>query len=93
MKIEALMLEANVFDAYTIVGNIIIKEVEKIHGNYQPYAIIVFLKIDDCIMQELLMTDPMGDYVWDMDWWEGEREIELLGFTVLDDMKTPEHKL
>lgn len=55
--------------------------------NYYGDAAVT-LKIDGCVTTEFLSfyADSM-DFEWDSDWWEGSKNIELLGFRILRDLR------
>lgn len=48
-------------------------------------------------INELYLYDPESglphsEYVWENDWWEGEEDVEILGFINISDVKIPEEK-
>lgn len=87
-------------NAYEKVGNIIMQEAEKIYNDYNPCNFIVFLGLkykfetenERHFTNEIYFNNDVMQY-WDNDWWEGEPDIEILGFTSIDRLKEPMHKL
>ena len=54
----------------------VVQEQASIYGNC-----LVTLRVDDRITTELLcFNGDYGGFCFENDWWEGEKEIELLGF-------------
>ena len=60
----------------------IIKEKSPYYCDY-----LVSLDIGGDITSEILQFDaPTLDYIWQNDWWEGEKEVILLGFAPTRDI-------
>ena len=52
---------------------------------------IVCIEIDGSTTNELLLYDGNEDcFVWESDWWEGEKNVFLIGFKAVDDIEIPE---
>lgn len=55
---------------------------------YQDY--IVCIEIDGSTINEILQYDGNeGIFVWESDWWEGEKNVFLIGFQAVDDIDIP----
>lgn len=64
-------------DPYTEIANIIDKWCKK---NFYD-SFVATISRDGQIITEYLEIDGFSlDFVWENDWWEGEKEIYLLGF-------------
>ncbi len=53
--------------------------------NYYDNMIVSML-VNDSIKTEILIYED-GELIWLNDWWEGEREVALLGFRPVSMMK------
>lgn len=71
-------------DFYTIIG----KEIEQwSRDNHHYEEMVVRLRLDGTyVITEFLDFDGL-DYQWLNDWYEGETEVELLGFTPLSEIQ------
>ena len=82
-------------DGYDVVSDIIRKHADENFIDYYRHEFLAFIQLDDnppWITKEFFTHD--GDSVlWDMDWWEGQEEFELLGYTCIEDIEEPEVKL
>ena len=48
---------------------------------------IVTISIDDGEITEILEVDPLEDEcIWVNDWWEGQKDVKLLGFVPISDI-------
>ena len=68
---------------YDIIGNYIEKHIPVIDD------IIAVISIDGEIRNELLLVDgeigSTNNFVWQIDWWEGEENVELIDFFFVSD--------
>ena len=68
---------------YDVIGNYIEKHVSAIDN------IIAVISINGKIRNELLLVDgeidSANNFVWQIDWWEGEENIELIDFFFVSD--------
>lgn len=66
---------------YDIIGNYIEKHIPVIDD------IIAVISIDGEIRNELLLVEisSTSNFVWQVDWWEGEEDIELIDFFFVSD--------
>ena len=68
---------------YDVIGNYIEKHVSVIDN------IIAVISINRKIRNELLLVDgeidSANNFVWQIDWWEGEENIELIDFFFVSD--------
>lgn len=56
---------------------------------YEDY--IVCIEIDGSTTNQILSYDGNeGCFVWESDWWEGEKNVFLIGFKAVDDIEIPE---
>ena len=70
-------------DPYKEVADIVEKWCQQ---NYYSSALVT-LSIDGRKTTELLSFNGyLMEFEWDNDWWEGENEIALLGFEMLDNV-------
>ena len=82
------------FNQYDVVANMISDTIKKIYKNYFPGDLIVRMGIkyvedsDYDYDNYLLYGSEFGDDygVWHDDWCEGQRDIDLIGFTPVDDV-------
>lgn len=47
---------------------------------------VATLLLDGELETELVVLDQMGYLIWDNDWWEGQKDIRLLGFCPVHNM-------
>ena len=68
-------------DPYKYIADLVINHNRLIlYGSY-----IVRIKIGNIISNELLLLDDESDgYIWLNDWYEGEKDVSLLGFIPVD---------
>lgn len=66
--------------AYQIVFDYIIN---RIGENYSDY--IVTLALDGRITNELLLLNGDGEFEWYNDWYEGERDVQIIDFFPLEE--------
>ena len=71
---------------YDIVADIL---TEWCYKNYFT-DMIIQLKLDG-ITENIIVTWEDTDCVFEYDWWEGQRDIELVGFMDIHDVKVPEN--
>ena len=68
---------------YDVIGNYIEKHIPVIDN------IIAVISIDGEIRNELLLVDgeigSTNNFVWQIDWWEGEENVELIDFFFVSD--------
>lgn len=68
---------------YDVIGNYIEKHIPVIDD------IIAVISIDGEICNELLLVDgeigSTNNFVWQIDWWEGEENVELIDFFFVSD--------
>ena len=68
---------------YDVIGNYIEKHIPVIDD------IIAVISIDGKICNELLLVDgeigSTNNFVWQIDWWEGEENVELIDFFFVSD--------
>lgn len=66
---------------YDIIGNYIEKHIPVIDD------IIAVISIDGEIRNELLLVEisSTNNFVWQIDWWEGEENVELIDFFFVSD--------
>lgn len=59
-----------------------------VEWGYQNYfsTFIVKIKIDGDVLNEIAFSKN-AEIVWENDWWEGERNVELLGFAPIEKIK------
>lgn len=50
-------------------------------------GMIVCLSVDGEKTNELLLIGAMGEYLFEIDWWEGQKDVYLLGFTPISDLE------
>ena len=55
------------------------------YKNYFSIAIVCLSK-DGEKTNQLLLLDNGADYVFLNDWWEGEKDVSLIGFTMIEDI-------
>lgn|GEM_PF-6769557 len=71
-------------DPYKEVADIVDKWCQQ---NYYSSALVT-LSIDGRKTTELLsLNGYLMEFEWDNDWWEGEKDIVLLGFEMLDNIQ------
>lgn len=71
-------------DPYEEVAKIVERWCEKHYYN----SALVTLSIDGVETTEYLEFDGSEmTFIWENDWWEGEKEVQLLGFRMLQDLK------
>lgn len=79
------LLECKTRDPYTEIANYI-----------EAWYLSVRGWCDDCLVTisrngeeitEILFYTSAGEFEWEMDWWEGEKDIKLLGFRPISDLK------
>lgn len=77
-------------DAYSIIGNKVVKYIcnsnEALDSDY-----IVKLKINGIVSNELMSYNPSypDETYWNLDWWEGEENIEILGIIPVHKVEVP----
>lgn len=76
MKVE------NGYNAYETIAEWVIADDSKRGGAH--WAFIVLVRTGNCIEAELFSKLPGGSVMWDMDWADGETDIELLEYVPLD---------
>lgn len=69
-------------DPYTEAAEIIEQWAKK---NYYD-DFVVTLRLDGEIVTTLLCTDEAANLEWEDDWWEGQKEIRMIGFAPLRDL-------
>jgi len=80
-------------NAYDVVGDIIVKETEKVFGDYNPCAFIVKLgykyewesESERIIENEYYYNNELNCY-WENDWHEGQTDIIVYGFTTMEEV-------
>lgn len=48
--------------------------------------VLVTISVNGEEITEYLSWEPYEGFVWDMDWWEGEKEVILMGFRMRHDL-------
>lgn len=91
MKIKLINNE----DGYDVVSNIIRKHADENFTDYYRCEFLAFIKLydDSQWITKEFFTHNGDDVMWDTDWWEGQEEFELLGYTCVEDIEEPEVKL
>ena len=69
-------------DPYTEAAEIIEQWAKK---NYYD-DFVVTLRLDGKIETTLLCMTENANFEWEDDWWEGQKEIRIIGFTPLRDL-------
>lgn len=69
-------------DPYTEAAEIIEQWAKK---NYYD-DFVVTLRLDGEVITTLLCMDEAANLEWNDDWWEGQKEIRIIGFTPLSDL-------
>lgn len=69
-------------DPYTEAAEIIEQWANK---NYYD-DFVVTLRLDGEIVTTLLCVDEAANMEWDNDWWEGQKEVRMIGFAPLSDL-------
>ena len=66
---------------YDVIGNYIEKHIPVIDD------VIAVISIDGKIRNELLLVENSytNNFVWQIDWWEGEENVELIDFFFVSD--------
>ena len=68
------------------MNNIIEKIIEWCRNNYYD-NFIVSIKINELIISEYLEYDGDNDlFIWEHDWYEGEKDVELVGFIPINNL-------
>lgn len=83
------------YDPYKVVADIMESIVDKIYGIEQPGDLIIHMGIkydhedEYTYTNELLYYTEYGNYsMWESDWCEGQRNIDILGFIPVDEVVT-----
>lgn len=72
-------------DPYDEIGGIIESACE--HGEYPYSTFAVTVLVDGRESTEIMYFDfERCVFVWDIDWWEGERDVQLLGYCPIDEI-------
>lgn len=79
------LLECKSRDPYTEIANYIESWCLSDHGWCEDC--LVTISRDNEEITEILFYTSMGEFEWEMDWWEGEKDIKLLGFRPISDLK------
>jgi len=79
------LLTCKTRDPYTEIANYIEKWCLSDQGWCEDC--LVTISRDNEEITEILFYTSMGEFEWEMDWWEGEKDIKLLGFRPISDIK------
>lgn len=79
------LLECKTRDPYTEIVNYIEAWCQSSKGWYEDF--LVTISRDDEEITEILFYTSSGEFEWEIDWWEGEKDIKLLGFRPISDLK------
>ena len=60
--------------------------------NYYTDFIVTIWVGDHETTQFLEFDGSCADFVWQNDWWEGEKDVRLVGFAALDDIRIQNYK-
>lgn len=81
------------YDPYKVVANIMESIVNKIYGIEQPGDLIICMGIkydhenEYTYTNELLYFTEYGSYnLWESDWFEGQRNIDIIGFVPVNEV-------
>ena len=71
---------------YEYFCNLILKD----SGIIESFLVRLKIGDDDDAINVLLMLDQAPDnFIWETDWWEGEKTVELVGYIPLSDIMPP----
>ena len=65
--------------------DIVLEPIEKWCREHYYGDFLVTISLDGFEITEFLEFDPNG-FIWENDWWEGQKDVKLLGFMPIDDI-------
>ena len=75
-------------DAYTHIGQ------QALKGKRYHETIIVRIRVDGQCINEILEFDGgTASYIWQNDWYEGQKEVEYVGSVLLSEVRIPDETI